>query len=810
MIQQIVRGASLGAALFLLTACDSAEERAEKHYQAALEYLENGDLARATVEFRNVFKLNDKHKEARLAYAKMHRESGDISKAYSQYLRLVEQYPNNLEGRRALAQMATLDQDWNEVERHIKVAAEQAPQDPIVRAVLTSIAYRDAIAADDKAAILAAAKQGLALTVEAPDLVIPHFIVINERIRGKDWSAALNALDAAITVSPDTRGFYNLRLGVLDRLNRTDEIGWTLEEMVRQFPADDEIQESLVDWYMSHGNLAAVEEFLRKRIDSQEDGTKSRMALLRFLSSSQGPEAAIEEVDKMLAQDLPREPLYQALRAGQLMEAGKPEAAIADLQAFINQSEPSADLNDAKIVLTHMLLATGSPVEAYPLVEEVLTEDPGHVEAIKIQASQLIEEDRAGDAIIILRTALRDSPRDPKIMTLLARAHERDGNRNLMADMMSLAVEASNSAPDEAKSYAEFLASEGQHDLAVSVLNDALTRQPNNIQLLTLLGHFHIHQEDWKRAQSVINTLEALGETGRQPAQVMTANLISARGQNDTLLSYLGEIADGENSRDYVSEIGIVSTHVDNGDLNSAREYLENALEASPSDFMLRFLQASILAGLGEQDQAVALYRALLKERPYSERTWVALYVLLSNTNPEQSTEVLEQAIEALPESTDLRWLQAGLLETEGDIEGAIEVYKSLYAADSNSEIVANNLASLLASYSDDAESLDQAYRIARRLQNSTVPHFNDTYGWIAYRRGDYEAALKHLQFAARQLPEEATVLYHLGVTYAALGRNTEALTTFEQIAGLQMSSDLARQVQDAMAALPTPTQDGN
>jgi len=111
MIQKFSKGLVLCAALFFLIACDSAEERAEKHYQAALEYLEEGDNARASIEFRNVFKLNGKHKEARLAYAAMRYAEGNVTEAYGQYLRLVEQYPDNLEGRRALAQMATLGSD---------------------------------------------------------------------------------------------------------------------------------------------------------------------------------------------------------------------------------------------------------------------------------------------------------------------------------------------------------------------------------------------------------------------------------------------------------------------------------------------------------------------------------------------------------------------------------------------------------------------------------------------------------------------------------------------------------------------------
>ena len=51
----------LALALSALAACDNAEERAEAHFQSALELISKGDLDRAYVEFRSVFKLNGEH-----------------------------------------------------------------------------------------------------------------------------------------------------------------------------------------------------------------------------------------------------------------------------------------------------------------------------------------------------------------------------------------------------------------------------------------------------------------------------------------------------------------------------------------------------------------------------------------------------------------------------------------------------------------------------------------------------------------------------------------------------------------------------
>ena len=132
-------------------------------------------------------------------------------------------------------------------------------------------------------------------------------------------------------------------------------------------------------------------------------------------------------------------------------------------------------------------------------------------------------------------------------------------------------------------------------------------------------------------------------------------------------------------------------------------------------------------------------------------------------------------------------WIKAGEYERAENFDGAIKIYEDLYEIDSNSMIVANNLASLITTYRDDVESLERAFTIARRLRETDIPAFQDTYGWIEYRRGNFEDALEYLEPAAAGLPKDPLAQFHLGMTYAAL-KNTikarEVLTRALEIAG--------------------------
>jgi tetratricopeptide (TPR) repeat protein len=92
------------------------------------------------------------------------------------------------------------------------------------------------------------------------------------------------------------------------------------------------------------------------------------------------------------------------------------------------------------------------------------------------------------------------------------------------------------------------------------------------------------------------------------------------------------------------------------------------------------------------------------------------------------------------------------------------------------------------------------------------VAPFQDTYGWIAYRKGEYEDALEHLEPAAAVLPKIRWCSIHLGMTYLALGRGTalDQLRRALELAGpddARPQFDVARAEIAALEAPPAERQ---
>ncbi len=801
--------AVLLASALALSACDSAEERAQQHFLSAMQLLDEGDADRALVELRNVFQLNGMHQEARLTYARIQRERGDEAEAYSQYLLSAEQYPEVAESRLALAEMAISRLDWAEAERHGREAVKLLPDDPLAQAIGMTLDYRAAIEAKETAATKASVDAAAALLAAHSDspgvAVLAHQVLIDAQMRGPNPADALPQLDAALALRPDRFDWQMMRLRLVFEAGDIATAGVHLQEMAKLFPANDQVRSLLIGWYVDQGDLDGAEAVMRDLVTQSEEKLGPQLAIVEFLRQTKGPEAALAEVDRLIAEN-PGAPAYVATRATMDFQAGRKDEAIAAMTALVKEAPDSPAVRDIRVGLAKMLVDTGNPVGARSEIEKVITADPTNVDALKMRAVWLIDEDKPGDAIIDLRTAFDQAPRDVDILTLMGQAHERDGARDLAGERYGLAVEVSGRAAPESLRYAAFLMEDDRHEAAESVLTDALATSPQNAQLLIALSDVLIVQDSWDRARETIARLRALNtDEASTAADRLEGKILLAQGQVDDTITFLQGMIDGGDT-DVAAIAAVMQLQVREGRMDAARAYLDDRLALQPDSPDLMHLDASLRLTMGETDQAETLYRSLISANLQDVRAVRALFALLRTDDATGAEAVLDAGIAANPTSVALRVTKATVLEGRGDFDGAIALLETLYAENTDNIVLANNLASLLTTHRSDSASVERAFAIARRLRGTQEPAFQDTYGWIEYLRGNYSDAVAALEPAAAGLPDDALVQLHLGLTYAALNRTADARATLTRALDLAADSPLpqfaqARQVLEALPA---------
>ena len=801
-----ITAALLSATLFL-AACESSEERAQKHYESGMSLLEQGDVARAEVEFRNVFKLNPRHKEARLAYARTQSDAGKIRGAFKQYLTLVEFYPENLEGRIELARMAMLNRDWEEGERHGRAAYELAPDNADVLALIAALDFVKARRDSNEPEARKQAEILKDVLETNPEDGIARRIVVEHLVNRQEFDQALVQLNQGIEFEPDSFELLMARLQVQYELGDNEGVEASLKEMVSKFPENIDLQRTLIAWYLERNDLEGAEAFLRELANRPDAEPAAKIVVVQFLTETQGPEAARAELARLVESE-EENLVYRALLASMDFEEGKQDEAIAELEQVLEQNEPSDDRRNSQILLARMLIQTNNPVGARSLVEEILAEDSGHVAALKMQAAWLIDEDKPSEAIVALRTALAGAPNDASIMTLMGQAHEREGARELAGERYALAVDVSGAAPAESLRYASVLMADNRIESAQSVIQEAVNKAPQNIELLRNMAMIYIAQQDWNRATRIVWSLRALEtDQATNVANGIEAEVLSRQERTEDTISFLKDML-SEDTGNTGALAALVETQVRDGQLDEATALLEEQLVARPNDPSLRFLRAGLYFLEDDRARAEEEYKKLLEEFPGNDRVLRTYYsLLIAEGRDAEAGELVDKVIAQRPDASSALLLKAERLEKAQDFEGAIAIYEDLYAKNSSSVILANNLASLITTHRTDPESLERGFAIASRLKGTTFPPLQDTYGWIEYRRGNYEEALAYLEPAAAGLPEDPLVQFHLGMTYAALERTQEAretLTRALEIAGDRPlpQFDVAR---ETLEKLPAP-----
>lgn len=800
------------AAGLALSACQSSEDKAEARYQSGLSLLAQGDEDRAMVEFRNVFQLNGLHKDARRTYADLLLKRGQTAEAVGQYLRLVEQYPDEGAARRNLAALAVLRGDWAQAERQGGDALRLLPQDATARVVGVMLDYRKALLARDQAGQTAALTQAHAMLEDPATGTEPaqpglpgaaqllRQLLISVAMDAGDTAAALPLIDTGLAAEPDNLGLNVLRLQALNKANDRAGVGAQLKSMIERFPDNAELRSNYIAWLMSQREFAEAEAFLRAQAGGPTENADGHVALIQLLYTIEGVEAARAETQSLLDanQGTPNGDLYGALLAGYEFEQGDRAAALQKIEAILAKAQPSEQTRKIRLTQARMLSTDGDLVGAQAQVETVLKEDPTNVDALKMRAAWRIQADDPGAAIVDLRKAQDQAPRDASIMTLMAQAHERDGAKDLAGEQLAKAVDASNRAVPETLRYAGFLQSEGRDAAALALLNDARVNNPDNPQLLEALARYYVTAKDWPNASAIATALEDLNiPPATESAQQLRAAILLGQGKTDEGLAYLSKLApddmlaDGGKSTpaDMRAALVMIQTLLQSGKTDEARSYLDGLRAGAPDDPYLAMLSAGIDATSGKTEAAETQYRALIEKLPQSDAPVRQLFMLLGMQNRmEEARKVLEAGLAQMPKSGALLRLKAADQERTGDIDGAIATYETIYEANTSDVVIANNLASLLSTWRNDPASLDRAAAVARRLRGTTVPAFADTYGWLSYLRGEYAEALPYLETAAKGLPRDPIVQIHLGMTYAALNRTAEARTALK--AGVDMAGD--------------------
>jgi len=467
------------------------------------------------------------------------------------------------------------------------------------------------------------------------------------------------------------------------------------------------------------------------------------------------------------------------------MENNRASDASDVYRRIIKGSGTDADGLAARAALANVLLSEKKDQEADELIGQILAADPENSTALLLRGKILVSQDNYDDAIIDFRTVLRDDPNSVGALGLLAEAHLRAGQAELAMDALRNLIALDPKNVQAITRLASVNARVGNIKEADSLVEDATSIAPSDPLVLAEQARILLAKGQFQAAAVSARKLIQMPEH-EIGGRLLLGRVLAAQNRNDDALAEFRKVLDidGNSVPALNGAIIILAT---SKRLDEAEKMLRKRIEKNPKDAVSYNLLGQVYNAAGRDMQMVA---PMFVRAAELSPTWVEPLlnydrVLIQRGQYAPALTVIQSGLQRAPSDEGLSLDLAYVYERIGDYKSAIATYEKMIERGQESDVVANNLAALIADFEyDQGPRLERAFQLAGRFRDSKNPGFQETLGWVNYRLGNLNEAKRLTEQAMAKGLDLPQVQYHLGMIYLALGQKDQAREALTKAVG--------------------------
>ena len=764
--------------MVVLASCGGKDDRKMKYLEKGKAYLEENNLQKAKIEFKNVVQIDPKFSDAYFYMGLVEEKSKEPQKAYGYYQKAVDLNPDYIEPKLKLAEIYTVIGGSEYFDKAKVILQDILDKDSgrlKARLIQQQISYKEG---NEEAAI----KEIEKLVEMDPSLDNGINLLASAYAAKGEIDKALNILDKGIKADNKNINLRSKKISILMADKRFDDVE---KELIEILNLDKSIYAShlaLSSFYSKINKLEKAENILRDGINEDPDDLNRSLVLVQFLANRQGSAKAIGELNSMIAA---KPDAYELkILLGRIYRDTKENEKAKKLFSMVaKESNSDVDRAHANNLLAEMLISEADVNGSKLILDELLKEHPNNFDALHLRGKVALIEKDFKSAINYFRSVNKLQPDRADISKMLAQAYFHSNEYELAENVLMNAIKADPKSADARISYVEFLVTQKRDKDAKKALQDARNANKSDYSLQLLAFKFSVSEKD-NRAQEIV--LDEMKETSpdKRDVYINRGNYYLTHKKYDKALDEFKLAFDKSSSPPEAIESleMIARIYAAQNKVADAIKYMKQRIASNPKDILSRFVLANIYSSNKDMENAKKYYRSVMDVN----KVWPKPYQLLAAVykiegNIDQAINVLKEGLDAANNDILLEITLAGYLEIQKKYDEAMLIYKRILNSNSNNMVALNNLATLLLDHSKEANSVDDALSYASKLDIEQNIAFKDTMAWAYAKSGDYQKSIDLVKPIADESPKIHVFQYHAGYALYHNGQKDEARKYLEK-----------------------------
>lgn len=731
--------------------CSRNPDKAKaRHLMAGDTYFKSGKYPEALLEYRRAIQIDARSGPAHARLAKTYAAVRDNTGAYHEWLRAADLLPDDAEAQLQAGQMFLRTREFDGAKQRAMRLLEKDPKNV------------------DAQILLGNALAGL-----------------------KDLTGAIAQLEKAIDEDPERTLSYS-NLGVLQFMqgDRTAAEA-AFKRAVSTNPKSVPAHLALANFYWSTQRLDEAEAELLKAFEIEPKSPLTNQALATLYWQTRRPENAEKHL-KAYA-DSSSDVAPKVTLAGYYSSTDRPAQARAVLESL---KKTTAGFVPAMLELATLDYADGHRDTAHKNLEAVLQRDPKNLQALLSRARFFLKEGRNGEALSLARSLVSSHAEVAAAHYALGAALEANNEPQAAVDEYKEAVKRSPGTVPAEVALVRLTLSLGDAKAAVQFAREALGLRPQLGGVRLMLAKALIATRSLDAAETELTTLLKAVPSSAEAHAVMglvqSFKRDSARARQEYTRALELDPASFE------ALAGAIGLDMDDNKVADARARLERRLASAPTDMRTLLLAGKTYTFIKDWHRAEEALRKAMQVDPSALPVYEGLAQLyIAQKRLDEARMQFDDLVKRQPKQIGPLTMAGMILSIQNRPDEARKRYEQVIAIDPQSPVAANNLAW---TYAETGGNLDVALQLARTAVSKAPnqPSFNDTLGWIYYKKGLNDLAISSLKQSVASDPRNPDYLFHLGLAYARKGDKSNAQKTLEQALNLKSDfpgADEARKV---------------